>query len=110
MQMFQLLQRGRFRAKPLCNATLLGRIRIQARFYARSRLPVRKTPVQKTERETWIDPFKRPDEPKPDYRTLIRPALFTVFVVVSGDVIADYLVDRRTSHTTKRAERQKDTA
>jgi rhomboid-like protein len=41
---------------------------------------------------------------------LIRPAIFTAIVIATGDYIADYFVDKRTSEVATRAERNSETA
>jgi membrane associated rhomboid family serine protease len=109
--MFHVRLQGGFRDKVISRTSVLGRIHLQTRFYARARTPVRHRPDKtKSETSTWIDPFKESEFPRPDYRTLIRPALFTMVVVVSGDFVADWFVDQRTSQATTRAERKQETA
>jgi rhomboid-like protein len=90
---------------------VLARVHVQARNYARGRFAIRQIPKSRAEREVLIDPFKRPETPpKPDYRTLVRPAVFALIVLGSGDLVADYFVSQRTSQATTRAERQAETA
>ena len=84
----------------------------QARSYAKSkgRSLVRQPQKSSSGRDVWVDPFKSPPPPTPDFRVLIRPAIFTVFVVVGGELVADYVVNHRTSQVTTRAQRTSETA
>ena len=84
----------------------------QARSYAQSKggSLVRRPQRSSSGRDVWVDPFKSPPPPKPDFRVLIRPAIFTVFVVVGGELVADYVVDQRTNQVTSRAQRNSETA
>ena len=84
----------------------------QAKSYARSKgnSLVRQPQKGSSGRDVWVDPFKSPPPPKPNLRVLIRPAIFTVFVVVGGELVADYVVDQRTSPVTTRAQRSSETA
>ncbi len=84
----------------------------QARSYAQSKggSLVRRPQRSSSGRDVWVDPFKSQPPPKPDFRVLIRPAIFTVFVVVGGELVADYVVDQRTNQVTSRAQRNSETA
>lgn len=83
-----------------------------ARSYAQSKggSLVRRPQRSSSGRDVWVDPFKSPPPPRPDLRVLIRPAIFTVFVVVGGELVADYVVDQRTNQVTNRAQRSSETA
>ena len=83
-------------------------VNFQTRTYAKGRSLVRQKKPS-TQRDTWVDPFKAPPHPKPDLRVLIRPAIFTVVVLLSADYIADHFVNKRTSQVTTRAERNSET-
>lgn len=61
------------------------------------------------ERDVWVDPFKAPPRPKPDLKVLIKPFLFTVGVCVVSDLVADYVVENRTSIPETKAERDLET-
>lgn len=98
-----------FVPKPRLNPFLSNSVRNHVRFYARGRSVV-KQPPKSTEQDVWVDPFKSPPPPKPNYRVLIRPALFTLLVLVTGDHIADYFVEQRTSQVSTRAQRNSETA
>ena len=76
----------------------------QPRKYARGKSLVRQ-PRQSPERDVWVDPFKTPPPPRPDYRVLRRPLVFAGIVMISADYVADYFVAKRTSVATTRAER-----
>ena len=101
----------------ICRATSSPRsspiskiIKLHVRAFAKGRSLVRQPPRAGTERDVWVDPFKSPPPPKPSYRVLIRPAIFTVIVLVSADYVANHFVEQRTSHVTTRAERNAETA
>ena len=105
-----MLHLGRLAFRPpskLC--AFRGIVRIQARTYTRGRSLVHQ-PKTKPQRDVWVDPFKAPPPPRPDYRVLIRPALFAVIALVSADYVADHFVEKRTSQVTTRAEREAETA
>jgi membrane associated rhomboid family serine protease len=87
-------------------------LRSQARSYAISQggWLVRRPQRSSAGRDVWVDPFKSPPPPKPDFRVLIRPFIFTVFVVLGGELVADYAVDQRTNQVTTRAQRDSETA
>jgi rhomboid-like protein len=88
-------------------------VKSQARSYAQRRTSRGQSLVRQTrppaERDVWVDPFKMPPPPQPDFRVLIRPAIFTAIVLLSADYIADHFVARRTSEVTTRAERSAET-
>jgi membrane associated rhomboid family serine protease len=94
-------------SKPLLFSRLW---KLQIRSYAKARSLVRQPTRSSANRDVWVDPFKGPPPPKPDFRVLIRPAVFTIIALVSGDYIADYFVRQRTSTVTTRADRNSETA
>ena len=102
------LPRATLPARPLGLRSLL--LRPQFRSYARPG-PLTRRPRQHApaEREVWVDPFKAPPPPRPDPRVLIKPAIFTVVVLLSADYIADHFLQQRTTTVTTRAERQRET-
>ena len=84
--------------------------RIGPRFYARTRSVVEKQSPNQTQQHVWVDPFKKPPHPKPNFRVLIRPAVFTLVVIVAGNYAAEAFVNLRTSELSTRAQRQSETA
>jgi rhomboid-like protein len=80
-----------------------------SRFYARGRSVIQRQ-SKVSDRDVWVDPFKSPPPPKPNFRVLIRPAIFTIVILVTGDYIADVFVSHRTTQVSTRAERNAETA
>ena len=76
-----------------------------AKSGAKGRSLVRPPVKLRDQDAVWVDPFKCPPPPKPNFRVLVRPAIFTAIVFLSGDYIADRFVDLRTSQITTRADR-----
>ena len=108
-----------FRLRPFTRLTYIIRppslfsvIKLHVRTYAKgkSKSLIRQSQKTGAEQDVWVDPFKSPPPPKPNFRVLVRPAIFTVVVVASADHIADYFAQRRTSQVTTRAERYAETA
>jgi membrane associated rhomboid family serine protease len=62
------------------------------------------------EREVWVDPFKEPPPPQPNYRVLIKPAIFTALVLLLADPVAQYVQSNRTTKANTRAERDRATS
>jgi membrane associated rhomboid family serine protease len=60
------------------------------------------------EREVWVDPSEN-QFPKPDYRVLIKPAIFTAAVLLLADPVATYVKSIRTTKPRTRAERDEAT-
>jgi rhomboid-like protein len=83
---------------------------IATRAYARGRSLVRQPPRKASNRDVWVDPFKSPPPPRPNFRVLIKPAIFTAIVLLSADYVADHFVEQRTSQVTTRAQRNAETA
>lgn len=112
MLLFRLAPFARITFNAKRPAALSNLIRLHVRTYVKgkSKSLVRQPPRTSAQQDVWVDPFKAPPPPKPNFRVLVRPAIFTVVVLVSGDHIADYFVQRRTSQITTRAERYTETA
>jgi membrane associated rhomboid family serine protease len=70
---------------------------------------VRRARQPPPQREVWVDPFKAPPPPRPDYRVLIKPAIFTALVLAFSDPLADFFLNQRTTKSSSRAERQFET-
>jgi membrane associated rhomboid family serine protease len=95
--------------KATSNPTVSRILQSHSRFYARGRSVIKQLPKE-TERDVWVDPFKSPPPPKPNYKVLVRPAIFTLLVLVAGDYVADFFVEQRTSSVLTRAQRNFETA
>jgi rhomboid-like protein len=87
-------------------------LRPQCRTYAKKGKPVSKSSEvvgrqshPPAEREVWVDPSET-RSPKPDYRVLIRPAIFAAAVLLLADPVAKAVHSFRTTKPTTRTRDQ----